>query len=252
MKSKSTIISVAFVFILAIVNVFAQGNKVQTTNHSNNLDIGKYQASKFLHNISKDRINEQNLKSSMQILSDFDTICSENFDTGAPGWTFQDLWSESFWHTSTTGAYSDHSYWCGIEELGGYDDYWVQTLTSPEINLSGTSSPVLTFMHHFNVEPFLWTFYDFDAYDALTIRISTDGENYTNINPVEGLEYTAQNAFGFYLRFGSGMPGWYGNSAGWVSSSFNLEAYVGQTIWIQFLFGSDYGYSSQDDPALFG
>ncbi|HEY3371172.1 MAG TPA: alpha/beta hydrolase-fold protein [Prolixibacteraceae bacterium] len=182
-----------------------------------------------------------------------DTIYSENFDHGARGWTFQDLWSESFWHTSTTGAYSNHSYWCGIEDLGGYDDLWEQPLTSPPISLTGTTAPVLTFMHNFRIKS-SGDYYPsgFDSWDAVTVRISTDGINFNVIEPTSGKPYGLQSGRGFYYRYGIGLPGWAGNSGGWISSGFDLTAYAGQKVWIQFLFGSDDGYSTQDEAALFG
>ena len=183
-----------------------------------------------------------------ELTAAYDTIYSEHFDSGALGWTFQDLWSENFWHTSTTGAYSGHSYWCGIEELGGYDDFWEQTLTSPPVSLTGTTAPVLTFMQDYLVGYFS----AFDTWDVVTVRISTDGIHFTVITPSTGKPYNIQNGRGFYWRYGLGVPGWAGSSGGWVSSGFNLSAYAGQTVWIQFLFGSDDGYSTQDDATLFG
>ncbi|MGH7496544.1 MAG: alpha/beta hydrolase-fold protein [bacterium] len=177
----------------------------------------------------------------------------ENFEAGAPGWAFQDLWSESFWHVSTTGGYSGQSYWCGIEELGGYDDIWQQTLTSPPISLSGTTAPVLTFMHHYRAEPRSGGYpTGFDAWDAMNVRLSTDGQNFTVIRPATGTGYQATSAYGFNLRFGAGVAGWAGNSGGWVAASFDLRAYAGQTVQIQFLFGSDEGFSHLEDAALFG
>ncbi len=190
---------------------------------------------------------------SRELISGRDTIYFENFDHDAPGWTFQDLWSESFWHTSTTGAYSGHSYWCGIEELGGYDNLWEQPLTSPPISLTGTIAPVLTFMHNFRIKSSGdYNPPGFDSWDAVTVRISTDGINFTVIKPTSGKLYGSQSSRGFYYRYGIGLSGWAGNSGGWVSSGFNLAAYAGQTVWIQFLFGSDDTYSTQDESALFG
>lgn len=196
--------------------------------------------------------NERNSSNGRDLAAVYDTLFYESFDGGAPGWAFKDLWSDSYWHISTTGAYSGQSYWCGIEGLGGYDDSWQQTLTSPSISLTGAISPVLTFKHHFRIETCTGTFNGFDAFDAVTVRISTDGEHFNIINPTVGEEYNAQNAYGFFLRFGAGLAGWSGDSQGWITSGFNLQAYAGQTIWIQFLFGSDEGYSSNEDPTLFG
>lgn len=177
----------------------------------------------------------------------------ESFDAGTPGWTFRDLWSEAFWHINTTGAFSGKSYWCGIEALGGYDDNWQQTLTSPPISLSGARAPMLTFMHNYRAEPLSGGYpAGFDAWDAMTVRLSTDGKKFTVIKPAAGTGYNATSAYGFNQRFGAGVAGWADNSGGWVAANFNLAAYAGQTVQIQFLFGSDERFSHQNDAALLG
>jgi len=179
-----------------------------------------------------------------------ETVYSENFDAGAPGWKFQDGWSEAFWHTSTTGAFAGKSYWCGIEELGGYDDNWQQTLTSPPINLAGTTAPLLFFEHHFNIEPEGGGYpAGFDAWDAVTVRISSDGANFKVLS---SSTYNANSAYGFNERFGAGVPGWTGNSGGWLTELFDLSSFTGQTVWLQFLLGSDEGLSHKNDSTLFG
>ena len=179
-----------------------------------------------------------------------ETIYSENFDNGASGWTFQDGWSEAFWHISETGGLSGKSYWCGIEELGGYDDNWQQTLTSPPINLAAATAPVLLFDHHFSLEPHGGSFPPgFDAWDAIAVRLSTDG---TNFNVLPSITYNAASAYGFNARFGTGMAGWAGGSGGWLTEFFNLQEFAGETVWIQFLMGTDETLSHQNDASLFG
>ncbi len=239
-----------FVFAAALLialSAYAQ-DEMMVTGPQAKFAAGKTQFSRDLMH----RVPSREPSTCLALTGVCDTLLFENFDSGAPGWTFVDLWSETFWHTSNTGSYSGHSYWCGDEQLGGYDDHWQQTLTSPPVSLSGTTSPVLTFMQHFRIEDCDGNYFGFDGFDAMTVRISTDGENFSVITPAAGMPYQAQNALGFYMRFGKGIPGWFGNSNGWISSDFNLDSYAGQTVWIQFLFSSDWGYSSEDDPSLFG
>lgn len=177
-------------------------------------------------------------------------VYSENFDAGAPGWTFRDLWSESFWHVSTTGAYAGKSYWCGIEKLGGYDDKWIQTLTSSPIDLSATTNPMLTFMHNYSLEPPAGASDGYDAWDAVTVRISTDGTTFNVIQPAGGYPY--HSAYGFHLYYGTGIGGWAGQSNRYVQQTINLSAFAGKKVWIRFEFGADDGYSHENDASLWG
>lgn len=186
------------------------------------------------------------------MLASDEAIYMENFDSGAPGWTFEDLWSESAWHITTVGAFSGSSYWCAEQALGGYDDMWVQSLTSPAITLTaGTNT--LTFMHNLSVEPLSGGYpAGYDAWDAVTVRISTDGETFDPISPSGGPAYNANSAYGFHFYYGTGVPAWGGSTGGWVSSTFDLTPYAGQTVFIRFELGSDEVFSHGDDPSLFG
>ncbi len=179
-----------------------------------------------------------------------EAIYSENFDSGAPDWKFQDLWSESFWHPSTTGAFAGKSYWCGLKAMGGYDDYWVQSLTSPAITLPNSQSLTLTFMQSYNIEPSGGTPEGYDAWDAVTVRLSTDGEIFNVITPVGG--YRAQSTYGFHLRYGAGVAGWAGNMSEWTPATFDLSSFAGRTVWVRFELGADESFSHADDPSLFG
>jgi len=250
MKAKLTFTLLVFMIAVLGIDSSAQYNNALSISSK---EVNKQITASYKHGIPINLSNRKLPLGISKLTSVRDTICSENFDTGAPGWTFLDLWSESSWHTSTTGAYSGHSYWCGIEELGGYDDLWEQPLTSPPISLTGTTAPVLTFMHNFRIKSSGdYNPSGFDSWDAVTLRISTDGINFTVIKPTSGKLYGSQSGRGFYYRYGIGMPGWAGSSGGWVSSGFDLTAYIGQKVWIQFLFGSDDSYSTQDESALFG
>jgi enterochelin esterase family protein len=245
MKTKLTFNCTIVLVALSVLVAFAQDNKVVTTP-ATEYEINKLKTIEFLRRTSTDR---QQLHSSTYVFSHQDTLHAEGFDAGAPGWKFQDLWSESFWHVSTTGAYSGKSYWCGIEELGGYDDMWLQTLTSPAIDLSGTTSPTLTFMHNYSLEgPGI--FGSYNAADGVNVRLSTDGATFDIIQPVGGYPYSS--AYGFHLYYGTNVGAWAGKSNGYVKATFDLSAYAGKKIWIRLEFGSDEGIAHEDDPSLWG
>jgi enterochelin esterase family protein len=253
MKTKLTLTGITLITAFWVFESSAEYNNTLMTKAVSSSEEKERVPNSYQHGNLIDYSGKKSPTEIIKLNSGQDTIYSENFDHRAPGWIFRDLWSESFWHKSTTGAYSGHSYWCGIEELGGYNNLLEQPLTSPPISLMGTTSPILTFMHNFKIKSTGdYVPSGFDSWDGLTLRISTDGINFTVIKPTSGKLFGSQSSRGFYYRYGTGLPGWAGNSGGWVSSGFDLTAYSGQTIWIQFLFGSDDTYSTEDESALFG
>jgi enterochelin esterase-like enzyme len=253
MKTKLTFICMVVILTITTLGVLAKNAKTFIQKNKLELGANKYELLDTVIGVPIEHLRDKHSCGQLPMAYVHDTLYYQNFDSDSQGFIFQDLWSESFWHVSTTGAYSGQSYWCGIESLGGYDDFWEQTLTSPPISLSGTMSPVLTLMHNFSAEAMSGGYYTgFDAWDALNVRISTDGVNFTVIKPASGLSYSATSAYGFNLRFGKGMGGWTGSSGGWVAASFNMAEYSGHTVWLQFLFGSDQAYSHADDNSLFG
>lgn len=246
MKTKLTVSCTAVMVALNIFVAFALNDKVLTAKPVKGIEVKKLKATDSLGRIP---MNRQQAGSRITAVSAWDTVYAESFDAGAPGWTFQDLWSESFWHVSTTGAFSGHSYWCGIEEQGGYNDKWIQLLTSPAIDLSRTTSPRLTFMHNYSLElPEI--FGSYDAWDAITVRISTDSATFNVVKPVGGYPYSS--AYGFHLYYGIGVGAWAGKSNGYVKATFDLSAFAGKKVWIRFEFGSDDGTSSTSDLSLWG
>jgi hypothetical protein len=127
-------------------------------------------------------------------------------------------------------------------------------LLTPEIDLTGTTAPVLTIKHSFAVEgpdgasQFLP---QLDGWDGVAVRISTDGGNtFISLAPNGG--YPRSSLFGFYRTHGFNAPGWVAKSPGWVDATFNLSAYAGRKVVIRFEFGSDPGFSTEDDATLFG
>jgi len=246
MKTKLTVSCTAMMVALHVFGAFAPNDKVLAAKPAKGSEVKKLKATDSSGRIP---MNRQQAGSRITAVSAWDTVYAENFDAGAPGWTFQDLWSETFWHVSTTGAFSGRSYWCGIEEQGGYNDKWIQLLTSPAIDLSQTASPMLTFMQNYSLElPEI--FGSYDAWDAITVRISTDSATFNVIQPVGGYPYSS--AYGFHLYYGIGVDAWAGKSNGYVKATFDLSAFAGKKVWIRFEFGSDDGFSHTSDLSLWG
>ncbi|MGH7450556.1 MAG: CARDB domain-containing protein, partial [bacterium] len=184
-------------------------------------------------------------------------IWQDDFENGVNGWTIESEYDrQTYWHRSNrsvvgnTGFY----YWCADSVLNGYDNEWFQLLVTPEINLTGTTAPTLTFRHNYAVESPTGAsgqIPQIDGWDGVAVRISTDGGN-TFVPLAPTVAYPQRSLFGFVRAFGFNAPGWGGKSPGWVDATFNLSAYAGRRVIIRFEFGSDPGIATEDDATLFG
>lgn len=181
------------------------------------------------------------------------TVYSENFDGAAVTASFVDLWNLSnTWVVSTEGAFAGKSYWAADPALGGYDDGDARSLTSPAIALPAGGSPTLTFMHSTGVEGPGGEPAGFNGWDVVTVRVSTDGQTFNAVAPSSGPAYNVSSSYGAAFRYGLNAPGWGGSSGGYVSSTFNLASFAGQTVWIRFELTADNSFSTEQDATLFG
>ena len=165
-----------------------------------------------------------------------------------------------YFHPTSSDAYDGQSWWCGDPGVGGYLDAWVQVLNTPEIQVpvGGTLSAMMK-----------WGIEDYagatvagtctDGWDAANVRISSDGGSTWNI-------LNGDDPYDFYYGYGwiyndveydcggsleQVAAGW-GGQADWHEVTFDLNAYGGQEVIIQFAFGSDPAYSTPDDNTLTG
>ncbi len=103
------------------------------------------------------------------------------------------------------------------------------TLTSPDISLSGASSPILrlyTWWEIESVNP------NADGYDLMDIKLSTDGVNFTplkRLNPFVDPNDTDRD----HKPFSSSG---FNREPIWVFEEIDLSAYAGQTIRLRFEF----------------
>jgi hypothetical protein len=113
--------------------------------------------------------------------------------------------------TQIAGPYNDLQTWTGT------------TATSPEIDLTGVASPMLTFR--------MWLKTEGSTYDGANLQISTDGVNYSIIN----------NVMPVYPLTIAGKPAWGGHqeALGWQFMQADLTGYAGQLVRLQFAFRSD-------------
>jgi hypothetical protein len=184
-------------------------------------------------------------------------IWQDDFENGINGWTVESEYDrQTYWHRSSVGAFGNtgSSYWCGDPTINGYDNDWFQILLTPEIDLTGTTAPTLTFKQNYAIENPAGASQQIagiDGWDGVALRISNDGGN-TFVSLTPTVAYPQKSLFGFTRVYGFNAPGWGGKSPGWVDANFDLSPYKGQKVIIRFEFGSDPGFSTADDATLFG
>jgi len=163
----------------------------------------------------------------------------------------------SNWHVDSWSAYQGGlSWWCADPSLGnsgGYDNAWYEGLDTDPVLLSGTN-PKLEFVHRYSVENPGGEPADYNAWDGMNVRISSDGGSTWQVlqNPVPAYTNTSLYSFGDQHGEGPGIPGWAGSLTNWTNVTFDLSTFTGQTVKIRFAFASDPAFSTGDNPNLFG
>lgn len=182
----------------------------------------------------------------------------EDFESGADGWVMYDgTFSPNNWHIYNYGGAQGNAWWMGDTALasganiGGYYDRQYLVLDTPARTLTAANAS-LTFKMRLGLET-PGASGGYDGWDSFNVRISTNGG--TTWNVITGTPaYHFQNSYAFGSEHGEGMgiPGWGGMLTDWTTATFNLSAYVGQSVKIRFAFASDPAYATADQPNMFG
>ncbi|MCI0519923.1 MAG: immune inhibitor A [Chloroflexi bacterium] len=117
------------------------------------------------------------------------------------------------------------------EWFGGKADQ-IDTTLRRTVDLSGTTSAELSF----------WTWYDIEEqWDYGFVQVSTDsGATWASL-PITGT--TSEHVPDAMESIVANLPGFTGNSGGWVYKTFDLAPYLGQVIELQFRYMTDWGTS---------
>ncbi|MEC9336227.1 MAG: hypothetical protein VYC68_01860, partial [Candidatus Thermoplasmatota archaeon] len=142
---------------------------------------------------------------------------------------------DSLWNTTDTHSYGGESaLWCGVGT--GYIDDMDDVLLLPPLDLRNFDSAWLDFAHWYRTEA---------NYDGGVVEYSTDGENWTLLEPEDGYPGSASATGGNAFAGGSG---------GWVEAGFNLTAF--ESVQLRLRFASDFGSVDEgwfiDDLLLHG
>lgn len=127
--------------------------------------------------------------------------------------------------------------WTSVADPAGGDDLVLFSGRGDEIDHSMVLPPVtvgenaeLTFDTRYNTEP---------AWDFFFVQVSSDDGDTWESLPIEGTtsEFDPQA----YPTVQENVPGFTGDSGGWVSKSYDLSAYAGQEVLLNFRYVTDWG-----------
>jgi len=187
-----------------------------------------------------------------------ETVYEYGFENGWNDWTTLDLTDPGHqWHLSQENAFDGESWWCGDEDLGGYDSHWLQYLITPSLDFGGhENEPAsLRFRLFYAVEGPGGAEQPYDGWDGCNVWISTDGgDEWEVIEPTQP-RYNCESlfCFGQVWDMGPNIPGWGGFSDGWVEAEFDLGDYAGEgDVRIRWALCSDNGIDAGDDEDLVG
>jgi len=117
---------------------------------------------------------------------------------------------------------------CIATKIGGLyanlQTYGATTATSPDIDLSASANPLMTFR--------MWIDTEGSTYDGVNVKVSNDG----------GMTYSVLNSvLPVYPLTVAGQPAWGGHQSGlgWQLMQADLSAYAGQIIRVRFSFQTD-------------
>ena len=225
----------------------------------------------FFHSDEDEPIGEGLFLDDFSVILDGEATYFESFeDSTMSGWESQDQTSNPpAWHQDTYGAYgnSGQSWWMGDPEIGsngGYLDHWYQVLDTPPITLPASDNLTITFDQKRAIEglctsdcPNCQGQINYDGWDAVNIRISSDGgESWEILTPaVNPYNSSTTYSFGFEFNEGCNIPGWGGpeSNPSWSETVFDIpDSYQGEEVMVRFAFSSDPAYSTSDNQNLTG
>ncbi len=159
-------------------------------------------------------------------------VFEDDVECGDPGYTRDISHADaSTWNIRQHGSYSGFYSWDfgnGMFNKRG-DTGMLSWLISPEIHIPGDADP------EHGVQLTFWHWYDWgdtDLFDAGNVKVSTDGMDgpWVLIIPEGGYHGTVPSTYGNPL---GGEEAW-GGSSDWTLATFDLTAYIGETIHIRW------------------
>ncbi|MEM2900030.1 MAG: immune inhibitor A, partial [Thermoplasmata archaeon] len=188
---------------------------VQTNISLEVMNMGNQPASNFNVNLTS-------------YISDSPVLIEDSGIPGAVPWSFEDLTNRtSNWKKWTSPVHSGTYSYASKLSSTSYGNNIDDSFVSPEIDLTGTTSPKLTFWHIYSTE---------NGHDGGYLQVKNAIGEWVQITPIGGYNavsgttnhYTPDNT-----------PVFGGDSGGWLQAEFSLSAFVGLKISFRFVFTSD-------------
>jgi subtilisin family serine protease len=167
------------------------------------------------------------------------TVFSEDFESGAPGWTHSSPsgWGDQ-WHISTEMVHGgSSSYKCGHTSTRPYALFLDSRLMSPTIPSLPSEARLYFWMW---IESELSGDYPDSAFDGGILEVSANGGGFNEVTPIGGYPKTFRWMRGANPATGPmrGMPCW-AQDLTWVQKAVDLASFAGQSIQLRYRFGSD-------------
>lgn len=163
---------------------------------------------------------------------------AEDFENSSGGYTHAAVAAPFIdeWHVSSQGNHTPGggtSWKCGAAGTAPYAPKLDAALVSAPMSV-GTGG-MLSFWHFFDLEA---AEEPGQAYDGGKVEISTNnGASWSSITPVGG--YPASMIVGSDGPFPGGTGVYSGSSEGFVSATFSMAAFAGQTVRVRWRMGTD-------------
>jgi hypothetical protein len=129
------------------------------------------------------------------------------------------------------------AWWCGDDDLHTYENNYLDELMMEDIMID---QPYLRLNHYIEAE---------SGWDGGNVQISTDdGATWSLLTPEDGYDDTSIYGLDSPTTNAAGFT----SSAGYASEEiFDVSAYVGTTVDIKFVFGSDSSVSSYEGWSIY-
>jgi hypothetical protein len=141
---------------------------------------------------------------------------------------------------------SGTTWWCGDENTNTYDNNWLKTLRTPNVEIQDGDS--LFFRIKLNLDDPASAPVGYDARDGVNLWMNVDNSEYFLVsNNMLSTPYNADNTFAFNHTLNSqdSFPSWSG-FMDWVTISVDLAIYSGSEVSFLFSFASDDMYGGFD------
>jgi hypothetical protein len=177
-------------------------------------------------------------------------LVDERFDAGSPpGWSHRAVdegiagcnkATQDEWNVATKDAARGTSYHCGKGPGASYglNDYaWLHHGGLDSTGGPGLAIPADAQVATLTLEHWYQTVVGGDGGTVLVDAVDDGQDVFAVLHPVGG--YPSGTIAGAGCNGLEGKRAFQGTSAGWVTSTFDLTAHRGKTVWLALVFGSD-------------